>query len=164
MQVNGKDIGEVITLKGDAPVNVQILLKEWHVNGLDRVEVIRNGELIKSFPGEGRKMMEERFEASVDATCWLVAHCAGKDGDGVGGVAYTSPIYLQFGTEPMKPRKEDVTYFLKWLDEYEGVLPAVAKEIGGVGEKDYAPLLALIGQTRGVFQSLMENPRTWLDQ
>jgi len=162
MQVNGKDIGDVIKLNGPAPVEVEIHIRAWHLNGLERVEVIRNGTVVKSFPGQGRKAMEERFRVPVAATSWLVAHCAGKSGGGVGGIAYTSPIYLQFGSDPIEPKEDDIAYFLQWLDDYERVLPAVAMELGGVTQKDYAPLLDLIEKARRVFRSLPEKPKTWL--
>lgn len=164
LEANGKSIGDVLELKGDAPVSVQVSLHAWDVNGLVRVEVIRNGDVVKSFPGEDRNEMQEQFEVAVDDTCWLVARCTGKTGEGIGGTAYTSPIYLQFGARPIRPRQEDIAYFVQWLDDYERVLPAIAQEIGGVGSEDYAPLVALIRQTRDALQSLPEKPRTWLDR
>jgi len=97
--------------------------------GLSRLEIILNGDVVAdATPGPdgwARIQLETKAARSgwLVARCWGPGHCAlnmqstpeaqhAKQGQW----AVTSPIYIVAPGKPIVPQREDVEYFLRWID------------------------------------------------
>jgi hypothetical protein len=155
------DVGDVVNLQSQGQIEVR--LRCWANKGLGRIEIVKNGVTMQSFEGEGEKAKEISLNLPINETCWLAARCFEAGAKDVRqGFAHTSPIYVQVGNMPMKPKDEDIGFFVQWLEEYEKVIPAIAKEIG-VAVEEANELLAHIKKAKAIYMGLRERPRRWTD-
>ncbi|HEV2498107.1 MAG TPA: CehA/McbA family metallohydrolase [Terriglobia bacterium] len=95
MQIDGHQPGDVITLHHASDFQVQLQAWPSGIVGerLTRVELIRNGEILKQFVLDGpRKEFRARFSIHETGTAWYIARCFGSTDL---QVAITNPIYLQ---------------------------------------------------------------------
>ena len=115
-KINGKDIGDTIILSGDKEEILKFSISGWCIYGLNEIEVIKNGKVVKRFSYSDKpKKVKEEFELKVNDTCWFLVRVYGKKGEFAGNYAITSPIYIQFGKNPMKAKKEDIEHFISCL-------------------------------------------------
>ncbi|MDD2706605.1 MAG: CehA/McbA family metallohydrolase [Verrucomicrobiae bacterium] len=158
--VNGKDVGDTLIFDGMKKENLALHLEAFSMAGLEKVEVIKNGEPVKSLTAEGRELKTD-FALEIGETCWLALRVAGKKGPECGGLALSSPVYVQFGSQPMQPAGEDVEYFVDWLEKYKKTLPALARRYN----ENYAlasDLIRNIDRALEVYKSLKQSPRSWV--
>lgn len=140
--VNGQDAGARLDLsRGDS---VTISAKEWSQLPIHTLEIIANGELIKTQQvSKGQQFAEINFSYQPTESVWIAARAYRTQTDylrkGVGMAerrnlskentelnqyfgtlrpevpfAHSSPIYLQLDNQPIY-RKEDVEYFVQYL-------------------------------------------------
>lgn len=153
--VDGREIGERISFRGDRPERLRMCVEARHVHGVETVEIIRNGEVVAAIPGRGQKAIREDLDLEVRETCWLAARCRGVKGDCFGSFAHTSPIYVGFGSSPMKACAEDAAFFVKWFDAYRDVVIEFARR-NSVAEEQYAPLLGRIAEAAEVMGQMTD--------
>lgn len=122
-QVNGKDIGETVMLAGQSGEMVRGHLEAYSLNGLEKIEIVKNGKIVETFPCNRQKKFEKDFFIEIDETCWLAMRCHGLKGDFTGHLAHSSPIYIRYGGKKMKTNSADAEYFIQWLEEYKGLIP-----------------------------------------
>jgi hypothetical protein len=158
-RVNGNDIGETIMLSGRKAENISIELEAFSLGGLERLEIIKNGKVIKNLDVSGRKFKDE-ISLEIEETCWLALRCRGRKNEFVGAFAQTSPIYVQFGSEPMRASDKDIDYFVNWLETYKKVLPDFAKKYKG-NLSNAKELYKKIDKAIEIYKSLKKNPRYW---
>ncbi|MFA4015956.1 MAG: hypothetical protein RUDDFDWM_001057 [Candidatus Fervidibacterota bacterium] len=155
------DVGDIVRLHSQGQVEVR--LRCWAIRGLGRMEIVKNGVILHSFDGKGEKEKEISLTLPVSETCWLAVRCFEANAKDVRqGFAHTSPIYVQVGNMPMKPKDEDINFFVQWLEDYEKVIPAIAKDVG-VAIEEAAELLAHIQKAKAIYTGLREKPRRWTD-
>lgn len=155
------EVGDTVELVGKKPQNLEINLHCFSSRGLGRVEIVRNGEVVWAANCNGEVERKYAINLAVDRTCWLAARCLENWAkDPKNGFAHTSPIYIQFEDKPMVPKDEDISFFVRWLENYESVLPIVAKELGAK-EDEYAELIWHIRKAREIYLSLRSKPRHW---
>lgn len=165
-KVNGKNIGDTLLIDGKESEVLNCSVEAYSGNELENVEIIKNGEIVKSFSGDGKKKIVCEFPLEVRYTCWLAARCTGKKSEDrfnyIGPYAHTSPIYIQFGKNKMLPKEEDVKYFLKWLDDLKVFTqkwsvenPELCKKY----KKDVDQLYSSIDKAKSIYSSLQNNPR-----
>ncbi len=159
--VNGQLPGETIRLSGKKPEVVRLEVEACHVYGMEKVEVVRNGEVIKTLLPENGKILE-KINYEVNDTCWLAVRAYGKKGKFFGTFAHTAPFYIQFGDKPVMPRQDDVDYFVQWLENYKKAIEGLSVK-NGWKTKDYEELCRLIDEAEKVYQALATAPRRWND-
>ncbi len=98
---------------------------------IDRVEIVANGEVIKSFTPSGAMKWQSKFTVDAKNYSWVVARCF------VGNpltvrMAHTSPVYL-----PGKwDARADAQYFVDWIDELVAESRRDPKRFAGAAERD----------------------------
>ena len=120
-----------------------------------------NGEVVRSFECKGRKSLKEEFSLPIKRTCWLVARANGVRNPFIGEFAHTAPIYIQVGDEPIRPKEEDIAFFLEWLDSLKRTVLKVARK-QKLPMEQAENYCRHIDRAREVFESLRRKPRTWL--
>jgi hypothetical protein len=156
-KVNGRDVGETVKVPGSQSLECSVYA--FSLNGMDKVEIVKNGEVVKTLTAQNGGVIKEDFKLSVGATCWVAARVYGMKGKYVGTQAHTSPVYIQYGTDGMKPAPEDIKYFVGWIDKTRAVIPAFAKNFNE--NQDW--VIPLLDQAEGVFKSAVNKPRTWIN-
>ncbi|MDD2707317.1 MAG: CehA/McbA family metallohydrolase [Verrucomicrobiae bacterium] len=156
--VNERTIGETLVFPGDHPETLRLNLEAFSLAGLEKVEIIKNGSPVKTLAAAGSDLKKD-FPLEIKETCWLAVKVFGKKGF-CGGLAHSSPVYIQFGKHPMIPFPEDINYFIDWLDKYKKVLPEIARQNkASMAQAD--GLLRNIDKARAVYESLSKSPRLW---
>lgn len=89
LQVNGERPGADLHVKAGDTLRITASAEGLHA-APEYLEVVQQGELIKSAPRTGRHLqLTTRFR--VTGSTWIAARCAG---------AHTSPVYVHVGEEP----------------------------------------------------------------
>jgi hypothetical protein len=155
--VNDQTPGSVLALP-PAGARVKIRVEAWGLNGVEQVEIVRNGKVAATLRATAGRV-DATQELPIDGTCWLAARCYGRPGRFFGRSAHTSPVYCQVGRQPMQAQAHDVAAVLKWLDDYRDVLPrfeAIPRMRSGVQNARQC-----IEQARHEYESLLKRGRTW---
>jgi hypothetical protein len=105
---------------------------------LDRIEMVQNGEVVKTLaPGNrrtGRGAYASRVEATVtvEGTSWVAVRCYEMIEDGRERFAHSSPFHIDVPARPLHPRKFEVDYLMRrvqtQIDRSAAVLPGSALE------------------------------------
>ena len=181
--VNGKEIGDEITLKKGSVVFVEGRVRfDSNRDAINRLEVILNGEAIRSFPLKGAASdINFRFDHKVDETSWMALRASGKKlEEGLQGartwiapsaMAHSAPIYLTLKDgPPLRAHPRAKALARKWLARLEDLearladdqiphLKAPPTSNQGVNEellrKNQETLLKEIKSAKDFFQGLM---------
>ena len=103
--------GETIVLRGTMDSIVP----------LDRLEIVRNGEVIERIPlaGEGRHA-EFEYEITATGSGWYTLQAAGNGRahpiEQRLPMATTNPVYVYVGDDPIRS-KASADYFVRWIDK-----------------------------------------------
>lgn len=118
-EVDGQPMGAEIRVPAGQPHRARLVTEVTARSPLQRVEFIRNGEIIESREVEshaGPFRMEK--EVAIDSSCWLAARAFGRPARGVvGGLprAHSGPVYIHVGGRPALV-KDDLELMLRWVD------------------------------------------------
>ena len=90
-----------------------------------KLEVSINGEVRTSL-AENRTAMEHSHTDTIDESCWAVVRCTMKLKNGNVAFAHSAPFFFEHATKPLRPRKVEMEYLLKRMDDelkrHRGVL------------------------------------------
>ena len=111
---------------------------------LQRIEIVANGEVIRSVtPEVGAKQWESRFTLDTGKHSWLAARCF-RATEGNVRRAHTSPVYL-----PGKgDASADAQYFVDWID---ALIAESAAPKRFAGEADRDAVLKLYREARAFY-------------
>lgn len=119
---------------------------------VDRIEVLRDGEVIETIPGpkpEGfAPGQEHSFEVpiEIEESAWIAVRCFEPVEDGRLRFAHTAPFFVDVPGRPLRPRKVEVEYLLRRVEAQRArsrdVLPAEALEEYDQAAGVYRKLLA----------------------
>lgn len=119
--IDGHDIGDIITLKKPLLKKRKTLtaqIEGYFLQGLGKVELIRNGKVVATFDAEGKREFKKETTLQIDETCWFGVKLYGKSGQ----LGYSSPIYVRYGKDKMDPDPEAIKYFLDWIQRFRKVV------------------------------------------
>ncbi len=116
LEVNGRESGDVVRLArcGDAPcpMPLHVKIRAWASggigSGLKKVELVRNGEVLRSFDlAAGKVDSEINFDLTESDGAWYLARCYGAS---AGQAAITNPIFFEReGSRPPQPGRAKLT-------------------------------------------------------
>ncbi|MDD2707312.1 MAG: CehA/McbA family metallohydrolase [Verrucomicrobiae bacterium] len=154
--INGRDMGETLEIGKNGPEQIQCKLEACSIYGMEKVEIVQNGKVVKTFfPKDGR--IKEEFSLTPDGACWIAARAYGKKGDFAGVQAHSAPIYVQYKDQGIQPAAEDIRYFKKWMETLRAVTPGFEKNFKGKTDWIYS----LIDEGDAILKSLEGSPRRW---
>ena len=115
LTVNGVEPGHTLLLSRPQPSRLSIHAEALSAGGLDRLEILFKGRLIKSVsnPEPSQKLVAD-FESLASETGWVVTRCFEKPAATI-RFAHTSPVYIQFGRESGVVAA-DARFFIEWID------------------------------------------------
>ncbi len=114
---NGQPMGSVIEAPAGQAQAVKLAAEVTARGPLDRVEVLRNGEVIdtKTVSGGSSTFRLER-EETTRQSAWYAVRVVGKPMRGLADlpIAHTAPVYVHIGGEPVLLR-QDVALMIRWI-------------------------------------------------
>jgi hypothetical protein len=150
-ELNGRDPGEVFRRSGDGPPAFRLSGRALSAVRLSRIEVIVNGEVAERLRPANRKTAAGGYESvldarlKVDGSSWLAVRCYEKRPDGRVRFAHTAPWHVEVAGKPLRPRKAEVAYLVKRVEEQlkrsAGVLPEAALAEYRAGLRTYRELM-----------------------
>jgi hypothetical protein len=120
---NDSDPGhrQTVTDAANATVTVQGRASSQHP--LDRVEIIVSGQVARRIepanePSEtGALVSPFLAEIALDGTAWIAVRCFERHPAGRVRMAHTNPAHVDMPGKPLRPRREEVTYFVRRMQE-----------------------------------------------
>jgi TolB protein len=115
----GKGLGDEVELSaGTREVKARVTLHS--AVPVDRLEIVRNGEVVTRIPLSGeRTIVDTSVALPVPASGWYLLRAQGDGPEypvlDVYPYATTSPIYVTVAGRPIRSR-EDADFFIAWLD------------------------------------------------
>jgi len=171
--VNNKPPGSTLVFKGGKTRLVRIKAAAMSAGTLNRLEIIRNGQVIKtvtlskatrtaadpSRPWSTPCRLQTELEARVDGSGWLAARCF-EEPDHTIRFAHTSPVYVDFDSPPAIP-DEDVSFFIRWMDRE---IEFYRREKQFREPQHQAEMIAFFERARAVFARLQKRRGARLDR
>ncbi|MBI4601590.1 MAG: CehA/McbA family metallohydrolase [Planctomycetes bacterium] len=119
VEANGKPPGEVFRSEA-GPVRVVLDVLADGNDPIEAVEVVRDGEVVERIEGEAGgpgprgwlRPRDLRFERSG----WFLVRAIARVPETF-RFASTAPSWVEVGKEPRRVGRDDVDYFLRWIDE-----------------------------------------------
>lgn len=124
LKVQGKGPGETVLLKEAQALKVELSAQAFF--GLDKIQLIRNGDVAREIPGEGRRFLKQSFTIPGDQTGYILAVVHGRTNNFFGTFAAVNPVYIRVAGQPLKVKEADLDYFLNYLKN----LRALFREYG----------------------------------
>lgn len=144
--------------------------------GLDRLEIVRGGEVVATFDCQGRRGVS--FTASIDlpdGTDWVAARVYGPPAReidsrvlpaGMGQFAHTSAAWLEVEDRPHRPKLENVRHYQQWVAAVReswqvrrSMLPEAAERTGIAAEELERRILGMLDRAEAFYQGLEANAR-----
>ena len=132
VQVDSKLPGYQFTHKTDGEYSFEVGGQVLSSKALDRIEIIINGEVVKSVKPENRATDPGAFESSldlevqVDRTSWIVVRAIQSGSEGRHRFAHSAPWHISVGGKRIRPRKREVDYLIgrveREIERNRGVL------------------------------------------
>ena len=115
--VSGKGMGqELVVSKGDA---VTVSASARSIFAMDRLELVHNGEIIRTVESDGGKTIEGSWELTVESSGWLAVRVLGPSQHGAMDsylFAHTNPVYVVADGAPIRS-SSDALFFVNWIDD-----------------------------------------------
>jgi hypothetical protein len=113
---DGRHPGAVIRSPGGEPRRVSLEIQVLSDDPLEAVEVIRDGVVVERVAG---KHLAERVKPRplvFESSGWFLVRAIAEV-PGTFRFASTGPFYVEVGESPVKVHRDDVAFFLRWIDE-----------------------------------------------
>jgi dipeptidyl aminopeptidase/acylaminoacyl peptidase len=157
LTVEGRLPGGQITFPAGAhPMHYNGWLRS--LTGIDHVELVFNGTVVKSFPLSGNRTSANLSgDLDIDRSGWLLLRAwnehATPDVFDIYPYATTSPIFIAVGSKPLRS-KTDAEFFLRWI---ERVRESAATNADYNSTAERTAVLNHIDAARRVFEHLRED-------
>jgi hypothetical protein len=153
VQIDGQDPGH--TFAATPGRTFQITGTATSAVPLDRIEIVVSGQILQTLAPANRPTPQGGYESplesnvTLDTSCWIALRTFEKRPDGRVRFAHTSPVHVDFPDRPLRPRREEVAYFIERIEQEiernRSVLPENA--------------LAEYGQALRAYQQIMKTAR-----
>ena len=134
--VNNFDAGHVFKQAGQSAEIYSVAGTAQSIHPLERIEVVVNGRVAKTVPARSRKMPSGAYSCKINekinvaSSCWMAVRCFERRPDGRCRFAHTAPFHVDVEDKPLRPRKEEIDFLIKRMQDQikrnEGVLPEAA--------------------------------------
>jgi hypothetical protein len=93
------------------------------LNPLDRIEIIINGQIARTVTPQNRPMATGGYETEIqsgvqiDSSSWIAVRCFERHPQKRLRFAHTNPVFIDIPGRPLTPRKEEVQYLIRRMNE-----------------------------------------------
>jgi hypothetical protein len=136
---NGQHPGHVFRPTTGGGFQLDIAARAHASHRIDRLEIIVNGDVVRSMP-TGRLKARARRDGVIEAgyqvsiplkeSSWIAVRAFEDIGGGRFRFAHTAPVHVQIPGKPLRPKREEVEHFIARMDEElqrnQGILPEIS--------------------------------------
>ncbi len=121
-EVNGKLPGTTITIDAPLPTKLTVTIESVSQNPITAIEILVNGDVVEGISPELEKTSEGAWRAElqrellVTDSCWLAIRSIEIQPDGRRRFAHTAPWHVSLDSRPLKPRRDQVQYFMALME------------------------------------------------
>ena len=119
-EVNGQSMGAEIQATEGQPYKARIVAEVHARVPLDKLEIIRNGEVIETKTIDSRaRSFRVEHEAELRESSWFAVRVSGPPARGLTGPAqaHSSPVWVSFGGRPTLVER-DLQTAIRWTDRF----------------------------------------------
>jgi hypothetical protein len=123
VRFNGRAPGERFEVPGDRPVRCSIEGTAAGLRPLTRIELIVNGNVVRSIRPQntnlphGGHQWKFRLEVQLEPSCWVALRCWEQRPGNRVRFAHTGPVYFDAPGRPIRPKRAEVEYLLRRVEE-----------------------------------------------
>jgi hypothetical protein len=147
--LNGRMPGEELQLSGPAEISLDVSVHS--PAPLERVEIIRNGEVTNQMLLKGAKQMGGGVTMPITQSGWYAVRAIGANRtfpvENTRPQAQTNPVYVIVAGKPIRDGAS-AEYFVKWIDKLTEMASA---HPGWRSEKEKAHVLGQFAEARAVY-------------
>jgi hypothetical protein len=136
VEVNSSPPGSVLDFPG--PAETTVVIDARSETPLDRIELVVNGNVARTFKPDNTRTPRGAFRSSVtakmrfDGSSWVAVRAIERRPGGRIRFAHSSPVFIEIKGKPLRPRKEEVDFLIQRVSSQivrsKGVLPPEAIE------------------------------------
>lgn len=133
VQVDGQPPGHIFRATDSAAREYRVQGRAISAILLDRVEIVVNGDVVRTVKPTNRRTDLDSFESelderiSIDATSWIAVRCFENHPENRIRFAHSSPVHIDVPRKPIRPRKPEIDFLIHRVKEQlvrnESVLP-----------------------------------------
>lgn len=123
VRVNGQQPGHLFKPAGGEAAEYRITGGALSGPPLDRIEIVVNGEVLRTLKPANRKTERGGHESPIDekvridGSSWVVVRCFEDRPDRRVRFAHSAPFHVEVAGKPLRPRKEEVAFLIKRVEE-----------------------------------------------
>ncbi|MEM7395839.1 MAG: CehA/McbA family metallohydrolase [Verrucomicrobiota bacterium] len=123
MRFNGKHAGTKFSVESRTPFPLRIAGRVSSIHPIETIEIIQNAEVVESFKpkkkpgGSGLHEIDLNHTITLKDTAWVAVRCFTRTDTGRPRFAHTAPIHFASGNKPIRPRKAEVDYLIKRVQD-----------------------------------------------
>jgi hypothetical protein len=123
VRFNGRDAGRTFTVERGEDFTVHVTGSAFSHRPLDRIELIRAGDVANELHVSNNPLPGGGFENSIDAeiyfdtSSWIAIRCFERDPDSRVRFAHTNPAFVEIAGKPLSPQKDEAKYLVQRMQE-----------------------------------------------
>ncbi len=123
IEVNGLSPQISIHRNDDQPTVIEIKGSAVSPDLIDRIEVIKNGEVYDSIDPENNLGERGEYNSEIDVryevadSCWFAVRCFSKTPEGRIRFGHSSPSFVDYKDRPLPPRRDDIQFLIRRMEE-----------------------------------------------
>jgi len=117
VKANGKLPGEVFRHKDKTPFQAQLDIWVDGNDSIESVQIVRDGKVVESITGKELHGSIESHPLVFNESGWFLVRAISNVKKNF-IFASTGPFYVEIGDQPRPMHREDVRFFLDWIDKY----------------------------------------------
>jgi hypothetical protein len=115
-EANGERPGAVFRSPSGEPVTIALDVRLLGDDPIETLEIIRDGAVVERLPGAGLTERVRPRTLTFDRSGWLIVRAIAAVPETF-RFASTAPFYVEVGSNPNRVHRDDVAFFLRWIDE-----------------------------------------------
>jgi hypothetical protein len=123
VQVNGQSPGHIFKAATDGQ-EYQITGSAESAHPLGRIEIVVNGEIVQTIKPESKRTKSGGYVTPIDSrkiqitgSGWIAVRCFEDRQDKRVRFAHSGPVHIEVPGKPLRPRKEEVEYLIKRVQD-----------------------------------------------
>jgi hypothetical protein len=123
VRVNGQDPGHTFKAAAGAAHACHLTGTALSSQPLARIEILVNGEVVRTVKPANRKTKQEGYESpldeqlTIDRSAWLAVRCFEDRPDRRVRFAHSGPFHLEVAGQRLRPRRAEVEYLVQRVED-----------------------------------------------
>ena len=123
VNINSFAPGHIFGQSNEGTVSYLIDIIARSAYPLERIEIVVNGLVAKKLKAQNIKMPSGGWSSKINekidvsSSCWIVVRCFERRPNGRIRFAHTGPFHVEVEGKPLRPRKEEIGFLIKRMQE-----------------------------------------------